>query len=268
MEWVDYCKSFKPAVIQAYKTRTGKELHLDTPKTFTEKIQWLKLYDSNYLKTWCADKIAVHKFYKAILGRDIGIPILQQGILDWKSLPEKFVLKTNHGCGYNIVVTDKTKANQDEMLKKLNKWKEIDYSKYSYEMHYKLIEPQMYAEKFLDDITDIKVFCFNGIPKIYQIDRHLTHGYLNFYDTQWNALTWLSGIAYPANYSADEKPSAYLPMIYDYASKLAKPFKFVRVDFCLSNNTIYGGEMTFTPGAGFQQYKGDGDARLGNYLDL
>lgn len=272
MEWIDYCKSYIPKIAERYHKHIGISLNLDTPTRFTEKIQWLKIYDSSKLKADCADKIKIHDYYKSVLGNDIAIPIIgvydSPNQIDFKVLPSKFVLKCNHGSSFNIVIEDRRAINTNYINKRLSNWLKYDYAMTAYEFHYSLIARKILIEEYVPDLTDIKIFCFNGIPKIIQVDKHLTERRQNFYDLEWKPLTWLSRSEYPANYKIiDEKPDS-IDTLLEYAKYLSSPFKLVRVDFCLSGNKIYGGELTFTPAAGFQTYIGDADIRLGNMLSL
>ena len=263
-------KELIPAVVKQYNDMHHHSLNIETPVTFTEKIQWLKIYDSSFLKTFCADKIKVHTYFRKMLGDDIGIPIVKifddvNNITDMDlNIPSVF--KCNHGSGMNIIMANKLQ-NLADVKKRLSGWLTTDYGIPFYERHYSLIKPTVFKEQYITDMCDVKVFCFNGVPKFYQIDKHFTEHRMNFYDLDWKPLLWLSNNSCPANYNIiDEKPP--LSLIYNYADKLCKPFKFVRCDFIVSRGRVYGGELTFTPGAGNQSYSGDGDRRLGNMLDL
>lgn len=263
-------KELIPAVAKQYNDIHHHPLNIETPVTFTEKIQWLKIYDSSLLKTLCADKIKVHTYFKKVLGDDIGIPIVKifdsvNDINDTDiNIPSVF--KCNHGSGMNLIMTTGS-YKLTAVKKQLSDWLRIDYGIPFYERHYSLIKPIVFKEQYISDMSDVKVFCFNGAPRFYQIDKHLTEHRMNFYDLNWNPLLWLSNNSCPANYTIiDDKPP--IDTIYEYAFKLCKPFKFVRCDFIVSKGRVYGGELTFTPGAGNQSYSGDGDRRLGNMLDL
>lgn len=272
MSWDKYCSSFKDKLCSLYLHRTGRVLHIDNPCTFTEKLQWLKLYDCTYMKSLCADKRLLHLVSLNELGEDICIPTLKvyasASEIDFRSLPDSFVLKCNHGCGYNIVVKDKKDLNIPDVVSRVAKWLSCSYGNYGIELHYNLIQPCILIEPYISDLLDIKVFCFNGVVKFIQVDRHFTDNRLNFYDVDWKPLEWLSNSNAPADYSVlDEKPTNLSKML-TIAEKLSMPFKFVRVDLYSSSKGIFLGELTFTPGAGFQSYRGDGDLRIGKMLDI
>lgn len=262
---------FIPLVKAQYFRAHGREPDLDKPLLFTEKIQWLKIHDSSFLKTLCADKIAAHEYVKKVFGEDKCVPILHQydspNDLSEHTIDKPSVLKCNHGSGMNIIIKKDATINVPEIREKFTKWLSIDHGSYFNEFHYSVIPHKIYAEKFLNNIRDVKLFCFNGTPRFFQIDRHFAEHRMNFYDLKWNPLSWLSRKDYPANYKIiDSKPP--IDLLIEYASVLCKPFKFVRCDFVISDKKVYVGELTFTPGAGNQSYLGDGDKRLGDMLDL
>jgi len=272
MEWIDYCKTFIPKLKDNYKKCTGKQLNLSNPLTFTEKIQWIKIYDNTMLKSFAADKVTVHKYYQKMLGKDIGIPLL--GVYDtpndikWETLPSDIVVKCNHGSGYNLILHDKKHSTISHAIATLNKWMKEDYTNRFCELHYTLIPRKILIEPYIDNLVDLKIFCFNGNPRFYQIDKHFSEHRMNFYDMQGSPLTWLSNTQYPANYSIIDEMPLFINEMNTMAEYLCKPFKFVRADFYTAGDKIYGGELTFTPGAGIQSYAGNGDRKLGDMLAL
>ena len=250
----------------------GRELNLSNPRTFTEKLAWMKVYDSTFLKTFAADKFTVHEYYALKLGKDIGIkPIGIYNNVDeinWDKLPNDIVIKCNHGSGYNKILHGKRKIDLDTVVSSCKEWLSTDYSSLWGELHYKPIPRKIIIEPYIGELTDTKLFCFNGIPRFYQIDRHFSEHRMNFYDMSGNPLTWLSRASYPADYTISDPVPHNLNIMAAMAVKLAKPFKFVRVDFYNCGTDIYGGELTFIPGGANQSYIGDGDERLGAFLKL
>lgn len=277
MEWMNYCASMADKIKDEYRKKMGKGVDLKNPKTFTEKLQWLKLYDSNHLKTFCADKITIHDYCKMKLGKDICIPILNTynspNDIEWNKLPNKFVIKCNHGSGYNIIVEDKNSIDKEKICALLNKWLKENYGLIGYELHYCLITPKILIEEYKQsknqkDLIDYKLFCFNGEPKFWQIitDRR-DNEKISHYDMFWNYAPFYDWKKYN---SVDniEKPEKYKEMI-DIAKKIAKDFKFVRVDFYIIDSQIYLGELTFTPADGFQIFKNENtDLEIGKMLNL
>lgn len=275
MEWLEFCKSFIPKIKAQYKSRVGKELNLENPKTLTEKIQWLKVYDSSFLKTYCADKILLHDYCESKLGKDICIPIIstydKPEQIEWNKLPNKFVIKCNHGSGYNIIVEDKTKLNKTEVNSKLNKWLNENYALFGAELHYYNIKRKIlieeYKESIDNDLVDYKFWCFNGEPKYFSIGAGHGHGSLNYYDFNMKLYPYQR-----LDYHCDRnikwnKPSRFDEMM-DIAKILSKDFKFVRVDFYEINKKVFLGELTFTPGDGYFKFEGNGDLSVGEMLDL
>ena len=270
MEWIDYCREAIPEIKAKFLRIHGYELDIEHPVTFTEKLQWLKVYDSTYMKAMCADKIKVHQYYTKMLGKDIGVPIIKvyDNVDDIHDIKAPCVLKFNHGSGMNIVLRNGKDIDMDDITTKVNKWYNTDHGKNWNEMYYSLIKPTLFTEQYLPDMYDVKVFCFNGQPKFCQYDKHFAEKRQNFYDLEWKPLKWLSRKDYPANYDIYDAKPDHFDQILEYTKILCRPFKLVRCDFIISGGTVYGGELTFIPGAGNQTYFGDADNRLGNMLDL
>ena len=277
MKWKDYCKTFILKLKIMYKQHVGKELNLENPQTFTEKIQWLKVYDSTFLKTYCADKITLHDYCLKKLGKDICVPIIaiyeKPEQIDWNKLPNQFVIKCNHGSGYNIIVKDKSKLNKIDTIQKLRKWLFEDFSFHGYELHYHLISRKILIEEYKEmpgqeDLTDFKLFCFNGKPEFWQIitDRR-THENISHFDMEWNYKPEYDWLKYSSRNDI-KKPSHYDEMV-EIAKKLSEDFNFVRVDFYIIDDKVYLGELTFTPAEGFQIFKNKNcDLILGKLLIL
>lgn len=149
----------------------GKKLDLDNPRTYNEKIQWLKLYDSTPLKTRLADKYLVRDWVKEKIGEEYLVPLL--GVwdsfdeIDFDALPQSFVLKANHGCGWNLIVKDKRLLDREDARRKFQTWMKLNFAyRNGLELHYMNIRPRIIAEAYLendhDDLNDYKVFCFGG----------------------------------------------------------------------------------------------------------
>jgi len=277
-KWINFCEKQIPELKRLYKKQTGKNLDLNNCRTLTEKIQWLKIYDSNPLKIKCSDKILVRDYCKSKLGIDLFIPII--GIwdkfddIDFSELPKDFVLKTNHGSHTNIIVRngvlDKVSAK-----KKFESWLSKDWSWYGKEMAYYPIERKIFAEKFVKDksngeLTDYKFLCFNGEPKYCQVinDRGNKGFHLNYYDMDFNFVDISRTDVQNNPNSLDKKPSSF-DIMKKYAKILSEDFNFVRVDFYEIDANPYLSELTFFPAAGFQQYKNpETDLFLGSILKI
>ncbi len=241
-----------------YFNRMGETLELENPQTFNEKIQWLKLYDSTPLKTRLADKYLVRDWIKEKIGEEYLIPLL--GVwdkfedIDFNNLPNQFVLKCNHGCGYNIIVKDKTKLDLNDVKSKINKWMNEDYSfKCGFEMHYSAIPRKIIAEKYIgkenQEMIDYKLWCFGGKVHFiqYLTDRNIGLK-VAFFNTDWEKQDF--AYSYPIIETEIKKPDCLDKMIH-LAEILSKDFNYVRVDFYITpDNEIKFGEMTFTPASG------------------
>lgn len=149
-----------------------KKVDLKNPKTFNEKIQWLKIHDfpQNKLVIQGADKYLVRQYVEEKNLGDILVPLLGEWDsaekINWDQLPDKFVLKCNHGCAYNILCFDKNKFDKKNAIKQLNKWMKEDFGAFNIETHYSQIKPHITCEKYLGKcIIDYKFFGFNGEPK-------------------------------------------------------------------------------------------------------
>lgn len=268
-----YCLSHIEDVKKQFKQKLGYALNLEHPKTFCEKLAWLKVYDSTPLKTRCADKIAVREYVKEKTGEDLGIPLLGTydnfAHIDFKALPQNYVLKCNHGSGMNIIVTG-GKLDKEAARRKVDAWMRTDYL-HLLEFHYKPIPKKIFIEPYLangpDGLIDYKFWCFNGRPVFYGVNAGHGHGAITYYD--------LNGAPFSiqrADYQEEsackwERPAAFNQMV-EYAKKLSADFKFVRVDFYAVNGRIYFGELTFIPGGGYIKFRGNGDEELGKVLNL
>ena len=127
-----------------------------------------------------ADKYKVREYVKKKGLGDILVPLIghwdKPEDIDWDSLPDKFVLKCNHGCAYNILCNDKNKFDKVEATKRLKKWMKEDFGAFNIETHYSQIKPHITCEEFLGDcIVDYKFFCFNGEPKYIYVSSDLIH---------------------------------------------------------------------------------------------
>lgn len=240
-----------------YKKKLGKKLNLQNPQTFNEKIQYLKLYYRNDLLTICADKFRVREYVSEKINEDILVPLLWVGEdpthIPFETLPDSFVIKTNHGSGMNIIVKDKNKINKEEIAKKIKKWLKINFYKFYKEWSYKNIKRKIIIEQYLgDNVNDFKIFVFNNSAQFILVvfDRYADN-VRNFYNLKWELLD----IKYCYNNSTKVIAKPYnLKKMINYAEILSDKFPFVRVDFYEIDRKLYFGEMTFYPNAGFIKF--------------
>lgn len=270
---------FKRALEIWYRSKTGHRLNLENPKTYNEKIQWLKLYDSTPEKTILADKYLVRDWVAKKIGEQYLIPLL--GVydsfddIDFDKLPDRFVIKCNHGSGFNVIIKDKSKIDLIDVRNKINRWMRENFAyRYGYELHYRDIEPKIIIEQYIenigtDDLYDYKFWCFNG--KVYYIqflsERNLSGLKMAFYDTNWKKQDFVYD--HPMDTKNIKKPSNLDEMI-KLAEKLAKGFNHVRVDFYRMNDgKLYFGEMTFTSASGSQKWSTESiNQKFGDLIKL
>ena len=263
-----------------YERRTGHQLNLDNPQRFTEKVQWRKLNDRDVVYSLLSDKYRVREWVEKKIGNEYLVPLLgcwnHFYEIDFDTLPQQFVLKTNNGCHSNIIVKDKTAFLREKWLaqRKMEYWLCSDFFYDGLELHYRDIRPVIIAEKLLkpeageDCLTDYKIHCFDGTPFVCQVIKgRATKETLDFYDTEWKHLD-LAHPAFPNSEKTDHKPSQYNQML-SIASKLSQGLKYVRVDLYNTENRVYFGEMTFTPASGTERYIPDQwDYIMGDQWDI
>jgi len=248
-----------------FKQYIGKDLNLENPKTFNEKIQWLKLYDRNPEYTRMVDKYLVRDYIAKTIGPEYLIPLIgvwdHPDEIDFDNLPNQFVLKCNHNSGLGMCICkDKTKLNVNSVKNELKKGLSQDYYLTGREWPYKDVPRKIIAEKYMVDdsgyeLKDYKLHCFNGTVKYTLVcsDRFSGLGErLTFFDREWSVMP-LERRRYPKSEVEIKKPKSYEKMV-ELAEKLAKNIPFVRVDFYDVNGKIYFGELTFYPGSGFEEF--------------
>lgn len=263
-----------------YKNVFGKNPDLKTPKTFNEKLMWLKLneYADDPLVSQCSDKYAVREYVtkcglEHTLNELLGAWDHAEEI-PWDQLPERFALKCNHGCGYNLICQDKSKLDVKNAVKQLNAWMKDDFWKEYAEVHYRTIPKKIICEKYLEGKgnalpVDYKIYCFHGEPVYIGnfIERDIVTDEIlrGYFDLDWNPSPVFKGEMQPELF---ERPKTLETML-DYARILAKPFPFVRVDFYEVDGKIYFGELTFTPtGCLATYYTEKAQMKLGEMLHV
>ena len=234
-----------------------EHLDLDNPKTFNEKIQWLKIYDRNPLYTLLVDKYLVKEWVAKTIGEEYVIPLIAKyntpEEIDPEQLPNQFVLKCNHDSGSVIICKDKTSFDFEDARRKLSQCLAKDTSSLFGQWAYRNVPRCIIAEPYLKDgdheeLMDYKFFCFNGIPKIMYMSRdHAVDVTTDFFDMDFNHLP--IRMQAPPSAILPNKPELFEKM-KELAGILSKGIPQVRVDFYVINNHIYFGEMTFYHCAG------------------
>lgn len=263
-----------------FRIRMGYSLNLSAPKSYSEKLQWLKLYDHKDLYTALVDKYEVKNYVEKIIGdkylaKTIGVWDSPDDI-DFTALPQRFVLKTTHGGGNDgvFVIKNKNSIDEVEIKRRLYKALKQDLYKHSREWPYKNVRRRIIAEEFLEDtktgeLRDYKFFCFDGVVKALFVatDRQKREEpYFNFFDADYNELDLKQG--HPKNPVPPEKPLCFEEM-KEMAAKLSKGMPHVRVDLYEANGKVYFGELTFYHFGGMVLFEPNSwDNTFGNWLKL
>ncbi len=261
-----------------FRTLLHQNLNLDNPRTFNEKLQWLKLYDRRPEYTTMVDKYEAKKYVSDIIGEEYIIPTL--GVwehfddIDFEALPQQFVLKCTHDSGGLVICRDKSQFDRNAAKKQIEKCLKHNYFYYYREWPYKNVKPRIIAEKYMEDsstseLRDYKFFCFNGVVKCYNVDfdRFINHR-ANYYMPDGKLLK-LGKKACPPDFSREIPYTKNLEKMKKLASVISSGHPFLRVDFYDVDGKIYSGELTFYPGGGFSEFLcEDDDIMLGSWLTL
>lgn len=248
-----FLKDDETVIREKYKSVFGKELNLENPKTFNEKIQWRILKERKEIYTQLADKYLVRDYIKEKIGEEYLIKLLgvYQRVedIDYDKLPNKFVLKCNHDSGSTIICQDKLTFNKKETNKKLNFFLKRNFYYTTREWHYKNIRSLIICEELLipkrGELCDYKFHCFNGKIEIIQVTNS-SHTGNNMYSSDWKLLPF----RYLNENHSEKKIPVKLEEMKKIVAKLSKDFNYVRVDLYECNDKVYFGELTFTPNAG------------------
>lgn len=261
-----------------YRILIGKPLNLENPSSFNEKLQWLKINNRKIEYVKLVDKYEVKSFVKERIGEEFIIPTL--GIwdkfedIDFKNLPNQFVIKCTHDSGGIVICKDKATFDYRFAKKKISGCLKHNFYYHAREWPYKNIRPRIIVEKYMvsEDgkaLKDYKLMCFNGVVKnIFVCTNRYSEGGLNvtFFDTSWNRMPFERH--YPQDKDLIAKPVNLEKMII-LAEKLSVDIPFVRVDFYEINGKVYFGEMTFFPGGGTEEFTPDSwDFELGSWIEL
>lgn len=259
-----------------YRKAAGKELDLDDPRTFNEKIQWIKLNYRDPLMSELSDKYLVRDFIRDKIGEEYLIPLL--GVYDsfdeinFDELPDSFVMKANHGSSMNIIVPDKKTFDREKARRKFGKWMKRDFAFYfGYQLHYSKIKRKIVIEKLISEkdhyLYDYKILVLGGKARYIWIDsdRNTEH-HRNIFDFDWNPAPFT--LQYPKK-DTEPDPPKKLGEMKELSEKLAEGFNEVRVDFYEIDGKIYFGELTFTSGSGHEIFDPpEWDRILGDMFEL
>lgn len=267
----------KTYICLKYKLKFSKLPNLKNPKTFNEKLQWLKLYDRKPIYTTMVDKYEVKQYVASLIGEEYIIPTL--GVYDkvddinFDALPDQFVLKCTHDSGGLVICRDKSKLDIKEAKRKINASLKQNYYWHGREWPYKNVKPRIIAEKYIVDesgyeLKDYKFFCFNGKVKLFFIakDRYNEETKFDFFDDNFLHLPFVQG--HPNSEPPYYKPENFEKM-KELAEKLSKNIPQIRIDFYNVNGQIYFGELTFFHYSGMMPFNpSDWDEKLGDLIEL
>lgn len=262
-----------------FKALMGHELDLSNPRTFNEKLQWLKLHDRRPLYTTLVDKYAVKEWVAARVGRQYVVPTYAKWDrvedIDISKLPERFVLKTNHDSGGIAICRDRATFDLDEAKRKLGRRLRQNYYWECREWPYKDVVPCVFAEEYLDpsegsdDLADYKYFCFSGEAKaMFVATNRFGDGEtrFDFFDMEYRHLPFTNG--HPNADTVPPRPEAFDAM-REMAERLSAGIPQVRVDFYESTKGTYFGEMTFSHWGGIVPFDPPAwDETFGSWIEL
>ena len=261
-----------------FRATMGYWPDLKKPKTFSEKLQWLKLYGRKPEYTTMVDKAEAKKWVAERIGEEYIIPTI--GVwdsveeVDWDILPNQFVMKCTHDSGGIVICKDKKSLDIDDAKKTLKRFQHRRYFYQNREWPYKNVKPRIIAEQYMEDesefeLKDYKFFCFNGVPQFFKVDfgRYIEH-HANYYDMDWNLLPFDE-----LPYDRVEDKNILKPIDFDnminIAQKLSKDIPFVRIDLYNVKGKIFFGELTFFPASGMAKYNPiEWDYKFGSYINL
>ncbi len=260
-----------------FRLKVGYPLNLEHPRTYNEKLQWIKLHDRNPLMAQCCDKFAVREYVESKgCGKYLN-ELLWQGFdpaeIPFDELPEKYVVKVTHGSTFNIIVDGTKPVDRDEVVRKCRKWLKAKFLPCYGEWFYGVERPRVVVEKYLENegkgqLYDYKVFCFNGRARYVRMDVDRFTGHkMVVYDTDWKRLPE-HDMGYPGGDIDFPKPCC-LDELVNAAERLSSEFLHSRVDFYIVDERPVFGEITFTNGSGFDRFHPDDfDLKMGDWLKL
>ncbi len=266
------------------KLRFHRKINLKNPESLSDKVSYIELHDQSPLAPMCTDKAEVRKYVVQKGFKDILIPIILEPTdsiekIDFKKLPETFILKATHGCRMNYIVKDKNRLDEEECKGVMRIWLQTTYGTYSMEPHYLSIPPRIYAEQYIEDLNgliDYKFHCLNGRPEFCLVcsGRSDKKGesmgvLLSLFDMEWKFIDEIVDYKNEKRGPSDIPKPKQFDRMKEIAAELSKDFKFVRIDLYEYEGKILFGEMTFSPACCVFPYFSDAfDKAMGKKLVL
>lgn len=282
-EYEDYlCRRYEE-MMNIFPHSKGAKMDFANPITYTQKQQWMKLYDQSDKKSVYSDKYAVRKHIAKTIGEEYLIPLItvngkdhfdDPNEIDFNLLPNSFVIKCNHGSHYNVIVKDKSALSPSDIRKikkQLRFWLREHYAYLvGLELVYEKIKPTIMIEQYMamdDDLPDYKFMCFSGKVQYVWCDQgRFSDHRRSVFNLNYEPMPF--NLHIHEEVLNKEKPENFDKMI-EIAQRLCEDFPYVRVDLYNINGKIYFGELTFCSGAGYQAPKPiEYDKVLGDYITL
>lgn len=263
-----------------YRSQIGKKLNLTEPKTFNEKLNWLKLYDRKPEYTTMVDKHEAKQYVAERIGQEHIIPTL--GVwdsfdeIDLESLPDQFVLKCTHDSGGLVICKDKSKLDIAKAKRKIEASLKRNYYLHCREWPYKNVVPRIIAEAYMEDanqpngLRDYKFYCFNGQPRFLYVSEGLedhSTAKISFLNIDWSFAPFRRSDYRPFD-ELPPKPEKFDQMCA-LAQRLSEGIPFLRVDLYEINGRLYFSELTFTPCGGMMPISPENwNLTLGDWIEL
>lgn len=250
-------------------------LNLEDPQTFSEKIQWIKLFGGLDRFSAFADKYEVRAFVERRVGSDHLIPIA--GVyesfdeIDFSSLPTSFAIKATHGSGWIAFVSDKDSCDVRELRRMAERWLRTNFASWYGEAQYRPLRGRIIIEELVgeppSDLADYRFFCYAGVPRVIQFDlTQAKQQRRDFYTPDWKRLDVL--LRY-GNFSPPPPAPRELDQMLQIAETLSRGFPFLRVDLYAPGDRVLFGELTLTPGQGFRRFfPREWDYEFGRNFDI
>ncbi len=281
---ISYLLPDKVLISLLFRARLGYKMDFNNPKSFNQKIQWLKINNRDPLFTTMVDKYEVRQYISDKIGEEYLIPLY--GVfnsfdeIDFSQLPNQFVIKCTHDSGSVVVCRDKHTFDIEKTKSFINSALQDNFYMRGREWPYKNVKPCIIVEKYMEEntanktdvqgLTDYKFYCFNGVAKYLYVSKGLEHhetARISFVNTDWTEADFHRADFKPFE-ELPEKPHHFDEMI-ELANKLSEGFPFLRVDLYEINDRIYFSELTFSPGNGYMPFvPKEKDFELGEMIDI